>query len=374
MQVLIALIFALRIFSFMAILPVLSHAASAYSNYSIINVGIAIGIYGLLQAIFHIPMGFWSDRLGRRKVVLFGLILMLLGSIVAAQTHDLFVIIIARAIQGAGAIGSVLNAWCADITNEKDMTKAMALIGMTIGLSFFLAVMLGPIIVEHFALSGLFWLTALLAVISMIVVCFIPDLGSKNNIEFTKHIKKVLSNSSLLKIDYGIFALHASYTALFLVIPRWIDAYVGHANSWYVYLPIISVALLLSLPAMFLAEAKGKINRVLVFSAAMMFFSQLLLIISYKHWLVPLFIYFAAFTTLEALLPSLLARYAPLGHKGTAMGVFSCTQYLGIFVGGIVGGWILHHLNVIYLLMFSMMISLIWSIFSSKMPIIVIKK
>lgn len=365
----IALIFALRIFSFMAVLPVITAAAVSYQSYSLFLIGLAIGVYGLLQACLHIPMGYLSDRYGRRVVVLFGLSLMLLGGVVAGLTSSVYGLILGRAIQGSGAIGSVLNAWVADLTPEQSRTKAMAVIGLTIGLTFFLAIILGPILVAKLKLSGMFWLSALLAVVAMLLTCLIPSSNTRVAGSLPGHVRRVLSETSLLRLDYGIFAVHASYTALFLVIPRWVAGYVEHA--WQLYLPVLALALLLSLPAMFFAEAKGRGRAVLLLAAIGLFLAHLLLNLHGSVWLVALFLYFAAFTVLEAILPSMLSKLAPSGYKGTAMGIFACSQYLGIFVGGAVGGWLLHSFGADALLYFGGLLALLWLVLAVRIPVIV---
>lgn len=369
----IALIFAFRIFGFMAILPVIATAAVGYEDYSVLLIGFVIGVYGLLQACLHIPMGYLSDKFGRRRIVLFGLVLMFLGSVLAAVSTSVYGLLFGRAIQGAGAIGSVLNAWCADLTNDKSRTKAMALIGMTIGLTFFLAIIFGPIIVANTSLSGLFWVNALCAVMAMLLTMLLPEPAKRSTGAFKAHIKAIISNNALLKLDYGIFAVHASYTALFLLIPSWVNAYVGAANAWHFYVPLVLSAVLISLPAMFFAEARGKLRLVLLITAFGLFLAHALLIVHGFSWIFALFLYFSTFTVLEAILPSMLAKHAPKSSKGTAMGVFSCAQYLGIFAGGAVGGWLLNNEGVDYLIYFGLLLSLIWLVLAVKLPVIATK-
>lgn len=374
MVFIIALIFALRIFSFMAILPVITSAAVIYSGYSVLMVGLVIGVYGLLQACLHIPMGYFSDKFGRKRVVILGLLLMFFGGVIAAITTSIYGLLLGRAIQGSGAIGSVLNAWCADITSEAERTKAMALIGITIGVTFFLSLMLGPYIVGQTSLSGLFWLSAILALIAMFLVILLPEPAELTQAKFQQQIKTVITDKILLQLDYGVFAVHASYTALFLLIPSWVNAYVGSAvNAWHLYLPILMSALILSLPVMFFAEARGKIRLILLLTASLLFLSHIILFIHGNSWFFALFLYFLAFTVLEALLPSLLSKIAPSGHKGTAMGVFSCAQYLGIFAGGSLGGWILHNFDANFVICLGGLFSFIWLLVSVRLPVLAIK-
>lgn len=369
-MIVIPLIFALRIFGFMAVLPVAAIATKTYSGYSIAMVGLVIGIYGLMQAMLHIPMGYLSDRYGRRNIVLLGLFLMLLGSVFAAITTSIYGLVIARAIQGAGAVGSVLNAWCADLTAESERTKAMAIIGMTIGATFLMAVVLGPVIFNAIGFSGLFWLTAFLALIAMALTLTLPQGSESQAIAFKSHFNKIIRDSNIHKLNFGIFAVHASYTALFLLIPGWVAAYVGGTKyAWHLYLPMILTGALLSLPMMFFAEARGYLRQVLWCSAIMFLLVHLGLIVNLSWWLPLLFLYFSAFTILEALLPSLLSRFAPAGCKGTAMGAFACAQYLGIFVGSVFGGWLLHNFSIITVLIFIFLISTLWCLMALKLPV-----
>lgn len=368
-MVIIPVIFALRVFGFMAVLPVISVAAINYNHYSISLIGWAIGIYGLMQACFHIPMGFLSDKYGRRTIVIFGLSLMLIGSVIAALTDSLYGLIFARALQGSGAVGSVLNAWCADITSEASRTRAMALIGITIGITFLLAIILGPLIVDKIGLSGLFWLTAVLALFAMMLTIFLPEINKRKSVLFHSHISKVVKDSSLRKLNFGIFTVHASYTSLFLIIPNLIGSING---AWKIYLVLMLPGIIISLLAMFLAEAKGHLRKVLLLASLLFLGSHLIFLLHGQY--VALFCYFSAFTMLEAILPSLLSKYAPDGHKGTAMGVFACAQYFGIFLGSVIGGWLLHNLNNQILVFFGIILSIIWLFMAFRLPVIAISK
>lgn len=375
----IALVFALRVFGFMAILPVLSLHAGSYSGASAKMVGLAIGIYGLVQALCQIPMGSWSDRIGRRPIVLIGLTFMLIGSLIAAYSHSMLGIVLGRGLQGAGAIGSTLNAWCADLTTSKMRTKAMALIGMSIGVTFMLAMVVGPIIVSIWQVKGLFFVTALLACIAMGVVQWSLPSGA-NDKEFRHKttlpelFKMVVSDRNLIKLDLGILILHAVYTSCFMVLPVVLSEQYGHlVPLWLLYLPLLVVAALVSIPGVIMAEAKGKMREVFLFTILLMAFVQIGLVNThfFHYWLlVMLWLFFTGFTLLESLLPSLASKSAPVGSKGTAMGVFSCSQYLGIFIGGVVGGWLSTHVGSTGIYWFSFGLILVWYLLAltMKMP------
>ncbi len=359
----IAAIFALRVFGFMAILPVLSLHAHIYTGASAKTIGLAIGVYGLFQALLQIPMGRCSDRYGRKPVVMLGLLLLALGSLVAANATSMTGLILGRALQGAGAIGSTLNAWCADVTDAEMRTRAMAVIGMTIGATFMLAMVLGPWIVDIWSLSGLFWVTFFLAIVAMLVVSVrLPGQHTPTHATLVpERMVRVLAQPQLQRLNFGIMALHATYTATFIVLPKALQ-HVVHMPLWKLYLPMLVVAALVSVPSMILAETKGRMRRIFLSSIVV-------LMMATSCWglggqglsmLASLQCFFMAFTVLEALLPSLTSKYAPVSGRGTAMGVYACAQYLGIFIGGTVGGMVHHYGGSPYVFLSCVGLLLMW--------------
>lgn len=364
MLLIIAAIFALRIFGLMAVLPSLIHGTTGYHSYSVFLAGIAVGVYGLVQALLHVPMGYLSDKIGRKKTVLLGLLIMFLGSVIAAVSDSIYGLILGRALQGAGAIGSVLNAWCADICDPNKLARYMAIIGMTIGLTFMLAISLGPMLVVRYGLSGVFFITALLSLIAMSMALIVKENSSKNTCGFIDQLGFVVSDSLALKANFGIFTLHASFTAMFLVLPKWVNSYIGIAAAPMFYAKMVVFSLLFFLPIIFLIESRGWLKNVLFSVSLALFLSQIYLIIFPKLWYYPVFIYFATFTALESLLPSFLAKSVQQSYKGTAMGLFSSCQYLGIFSGGAFGGYLLHNYGTFGLLLLGVCLSFFWLLFS----------
>lgn len=357
---LLSSIYAFRMLGLFMILPIMSLYATSLKGATPFLIGLSLGIYGLTQAILQIPFGMISDRIGRKPVIIFGLILFLLGSVEAALSHTMMGIVWGRALQGAGAIGSTLTAFVADSTEEKNRLKAMSLIGMTIGSSFIIAMVLGPILNGMIGLSGIFWLTALLALMGIVFLFFIPTPARHNPHPDCEPVlgqfKKVLMNPDLLRLDFGIFAQHAILTALFIAIPLLMVNQMGLSadHQWKVYLPVLLLSFIAMVPFIIAAEKKGKMT--FIFRGAI----ALIAVVSFALWLFPstlvficilLFLFFTAFTFLEAAFPSLISKKAPKAKKGTAMGIYSSAQFLGILAGGTLGGFFFHHfgLNGIFL-------------------------
>ena len=347
----LASLFGLRMLGLFMILPVFAIYGEQLAGSTPQLIGLAIGAYGLTQALLQVPFGLLSDRIGRKPVIILGLIVFCVGSVVAAQSESIYGVIIGRALQGAGAIASAVMALLADLTRDDQRAKAMALVGASIGLSFSLALIIGPVIAGIVHLQGLFWVTALLAVGGIAVtVWVVPDPDSRRVFRDTRpvmdNLVDVLKNPDLLRLDLGIFLLHMVLTASFVVLPSWL---VGQANiesthHWLVYLPVLFGSFILMLPLMIMAEKAGKVKQVFLFAIALLVVS-LLAISLWHHSLVSillgLFVFFWGFNLLEALLPSLVSKLAAPGYKGTSMGVYSTCQFLGAFVGGAGGGWLL---------------------------------
>ncbi len=352
---LLSSIYAFRMLGLFMILPIMSLYATSLKGATPFLIGLSLGVYGLTQAVLQIPFGMISDRIGRKPVIVFGLILFLLGSVEAALSHTMMGIIWGRALQGAGAIGSTLTAFVADSTEEKNRLKAMSLIGMTIGSSFIIAMVLGPILNGIVGLSGIFWLTAALALMGIGFLCFIPTPKHHDPHPDCEPVsgqfKKVLMNPDLLRLDFGIFAQHAILTALFIAIPLLLVNQMGLTadHQWKVYLPVLLLSFIAMVPFIIAAEKKGKMT--LIFRGAI----ALIALVAFAFWLFPntlffisvlLFLFFTAFTFLEAAFPSLISKKAPKANKGTAMGIYSSAQFLGILAGGTLGGFFFHHFGL----------------------------
>ncbi len=345
---LIALIYALRVFGFMVILPIIVLQANGYAHASAFTIGLAIGSYGLTQAIFQIILGRASDRLGRKPIVYFGLCVLMLGSLLAWSTHDLRILILARAIQGSGAIGSTLSAWCADLTAEENRTKCMALIGGSIGLSFTLSIVLSPILANIFGLAGLFLLTAILAALASIITSALPSTSNKA-LTVTTHQSwfSLMSNGALNRLFFGILSLHAIYAACFMFVPNKLTMawHFSGGDLWQLYLPLLTLCYLLAFPAIAYFEHKKWLIQLLMLSQVVLILALVAFAWHDQHayfMVAGLGLLWLAFTVLEALLPSLTSQHAPAGQKGLTMGLFATAQYFGVFLGGAFGGWFYH--------------------------------
>jgi len=348
-------IYALRMLGLFMILPVLSLFAEQMEGATPVLIGLAISVYGLTQAILQIPFGLLSDRFGRKKIIIIGLILFSAGSIVAAVSTTIYGVLIGRAIQGSGAIAAAIMALVADLTQEVHRTKAMATIGASIGVSFGVAITLGPILAAYVGISGIFWLTGILSILAILVVLFIVPSPKKSIVHRDAELVpgqffKVLRNPDLLRLDYGIFVLHLCLTASFVVLPLLIrDAGLVPEDHWLVYLPILITSMAVIVPFVIIAEKKRKMKGVFIGAiitlmlaniGLFMFFNNLWGLIGF------LWLFFCGFNLLEATLPSLISKTAPGDLKGTAMGAYSSSQFMGAFIGGAAGGWLYGEMGV----------------------------
>ena len=347
----LAAIFGLRMLGMFLILPVFAlYAKDLTDNHALI--GLALGMYGLTQAVLMIPFGMASDRIGRKPVIIFGLLLFALGSFVAASASSIETIILGRALQGAGAISAAVTALLADLTREEKRTQAMAMIGATIGLAFAFSLAAGPAIYGWIGMPGMFALTGVLALLAILVVRFVTPNPGKTAFHSDAEanparLKDVLRHGELLRLDWGIFALHAAQMAMFTVVPfALIQDGLEAGRHWLVYLPVVVAAFVLMVPAIIYGEKRGRTKPVLVGAVALMLVAQVALALSLDwFWGVvgALLLYFIAFNILEASLPSLISKIAPPEAKGTAMGVYNTSQASGLFFGGAVGGWLAQH-------------------------------
>ena len=349
-------IFSTRMLGLFLIVPVFVEYSRGLRGYTPALAGFAIGIYGLAQALLQIPLGRLSDRLGRKPVIVAGLLVFALGSVVAALSDSMTGVIVGRALQGAGAIASAVLALTADLTREEHRVKIMAFIGMSIGLSFAVAMVLGPLLHHFLGLSGLFWIIAGLALAGIAIVLFVVPTPVHSRFHRdteveTGWIGQALRDTQLLRVDFGIFALHAALMATFVVVPGLlVQAGLGVERHWLVYLPVMVVGMGLIVPFIILAEKKRRLKAVLIGAVTTLMLAELGLAVLEERFggamaglAIMLLLFFAAFNLLEAMLPSLVAKLAPAAHKGTAMGVYTTAQFLGVFAGGSAGGWLLQH-------------------------------
>jgi len=344
----LATLYGMRMLGLFMILPVFMLSEGKITGATPVLMGIAIGAYGLSQAMLQIPYGMLSDRFGRKSLILLGLFLFFLGSAVAALSHSIYGIIAGRFLQGAGAIASVLMALLSDLTSEENRTKGMAFVGMTIGVSFSIAMVLGPLVNSWGGLSAVFWLTAIFALVGMLIVVTIiptPSVYSRNrDVKVVAgQFGAILKNINLLRLDWGIFSLHFILTAMFLVVPTSLQdsAGIDKTHHWWIYLSVMLTSFFAMIPFIIIAEKKRKMKQ--VFGAAILLLSLSALSVKWSQYHIitfwfSLFFFFMAFNLLEASLPSLVSKESPAGARGTAMGVYSTGQFLGAFLGGAFGG------------------------------------
>jgi len=376
----LASIYSFRMLGLFMIMPVFALYAHRIPGVTPTMIGLALGIYGLTQAIFQIPFGMLSDRIGRKPVITFGLLVFAIGSAVAAVAtahNNIDGIILGRALQGGGAVGSAVLATAADLSREEHRLKMMAIIGMTIGVSFSVAMVGGPLLNGWIGLSGIFWLTAILGLGGIVVLQFwVPTPKHTRLHRDTEAVpaqfKNVLADTQLLRLDFGIFTMHLVLTALFVALPVALlnVAHLPEEHHWYVYLPVMVLGFLSMVPFIIIAEKKQRMKQIFTGAIAVLGLSVLGLYAfhgSIVGIVITLWLFFAAFNLLEASLPSLISKLAPTQSKGTAMGVYSSSQFIGIFIGGWAGGWMFQHYSFDGTFLFCTAIIAIWLLFALTM-------
>ncbi len=369
-------IYALRMLGLFMILPVLSLFAETLEGATPLLIGLAISVYGLTQAFLQIPFGLMSDRFGRKKIIILGLVLFAAGSVVAALSTTIYGVLIGRALQGSGAIAAAIMALAADLTHEVHRTKAMAMIGASIGMSFGVAVTLGPVIAGYSGIQGIFWLTAVLSFLAIFVVLFVVPNPEHTKVHrdaelIPSQLTTVLKNKDLLRLDYGIFILHLILTASFMIVPLLLrDAGLVAKDHWMVYLPVLVTSMAVIVPFVIIAEKKRKMKPVFIAAVAsvlianigLYFFNATLFSIILGLW-----VFFCGFNLLEATLPSLISKTAPGDLKGTAMGAYSSSQFMGAFIGGTSGGWVYGEWGASYVFLFCACAAASWLLVALSM-------
>ncbi|MGH8202783.1 MAG: MFS transporter [Steroidobacteraceae bacterium] len=373
----LAAVFSVRMLGLFMVYPVFAAFARHLAGATPYKIGVALGIYGLSQGALQIPFGALSDRIGRKTMIVIGLIVFAIGSAVAARADSIDGMIVGRLLQGAGAIGSVVLALIADLTAERNRTKAMALVGMTIGFSFLLAIVTGPAIAGWVGVSGIFWLMAGLALagiaITALVVPMAPRPQARPEAQTMPALIGVsLRNPQLLRLNFGIFALHAVLTASFLVVPALLRGTlaVSSRDQWLVYLPVLLLSVALMLPALIAAERYRRMKSALLAAVAALAVSQLMLAVGGSDpyiLLAGLVVFFAGFNIMEASLPSLVTMTAPAGSTGIATGIYSSSQFLGIFAGGVVGGWMHEAAGASAVFLFGAAVATVWLLVAVSM-------
>ena len=366
----VALVYAFRMLGMFMVLPVLATYGLQLKDATPTLIGAAIGAYGLTQGILQIPVGMLSDRIGRLPVVAVGLVIFAAGSLLAGQAHNIWGVIAGRVVQGAGAISAALLALLADLTREQQRTKAMAILGMSIGLSFAVAMVVGPLLTRAFGLAGLFRCTALMALVGLAVVLLVlpraarqrPDLGTT---VMPDKLSRVLADSRLQRLDGGIFCLHFILMASFTALPLALVHRVGlpKEEHWWVYLATLLVSFVAMMPLIIYGETQRRLKQVCKLAVSLLLICELffcLWVHSLVAMLIGLLLFFIAFNVLEASLPSLVSKTAPLDAKGTAMGLYSTSQFLGAALGGLCGGWVYQHAGLTGSFICCALITLIW--------------
>jgi len=344
----LAAVYALRMLGLFIILPVLSLFATQLEDATPALIGLAMGIYGLPQVLLQIPFGLMSDRFGRKKIIIIGLLMFFVGSVVAALSISIYGVLAGRALQGAGAVSSAIMALVADLTQEAHRTKAMAAIGASIGASFGIGITAGPVIAEWGGVHSVFALTAVLTLLAIATVVFVVPNATKTKLhrdaEFVPtQMSEALKNADLLRLNYGIFTLHMILMALFVVVPTLMrSAGLPAGHDWQVYLPVFATSMAVAIPFIIIAEKKRKMKPVFLGAIALLAIAELGLQQFHQNLIeiiVFLWLFFCGFNLLEATLPSLVSKTAPADLKGTAMGAYSSSQFMGLFLGGFLGGW-----------------------------------
>jgi predicted MFS family arabinose efflux permease len=366
----LATVYGFRMLGLFLVLPVFALYAKHLEGATPLLVGLAIGAYGLTQALLQIPFGMVSDRIGRKPVIIAGLLLFAAGSALAALATDIWLVAIGRALQGSGAVAGVAMALLADLTRESQRTKAMAMIGMTIGVSFAVALMAGPLLGELIGVPGIFWLIAGFAIVGIALVVFVvPDpehsVVHRDTEVVRGELGDVLRNRNLLQLDFGIFSLHAVMTSLFLALPLELRDLAGMAaaDHWKIYLPAMVLSVATMVPFVVLAEKRGHMKGVFLLAVALLALALGgLYAPGASVWgaLAWVYVFFVGFNILEATLPSLVSKFAPATAKGTAMGVYGTAQFAGAFLGGIGGGLAHQHLGPEGVFAFGIGICMLW--------------
>lgn len=373
----LAIVFGLRLFGMFVILPVFAiYAETLPGGHDLSLVGIAIGIYGLTQAILQIPFGWLSDRFARKPVIYAGLILFSVGSFLAAVAPNLHIIILGRILQGAGAISAAVIALASDLTREEHRTKSMAMIGSTIGLVFALSLVAAPWLNQLVGVPGIFALTGMLALGAIVMVWKVvpaappkpPRVEASN---LLADLRKVLADRQLLRLNWGIFSLHAVLMALFIAVPLSLRHQgMELSTHWQVYLPVMLGSFVFMVPAVMNAHVPARLKRIFVGSVAFLLLDQILMPVLMEGVLpISMFLlaFFIPFNILEALLPSLVSKMAPPGLKGAAIGMYSSVQFLGTFAGAAAGGYLYKHEGIMGIVVPGAIVLAIWLILAMGM-------
>ena len=349
----LALIFALRMLGLFLVLPVFALEAQHYAGGNDpAMVGLALGMYGLTQAVFQLPLGLASDRFGRKKVIIVGLLVFALGSLAAALADSLMGLVWGRALQGAGAVSAAVTALLADLTRDSVRTKAMAMVGGSIALMFSLALVLSPLLAGWVGLSGIFWITLALTLAGIATVLWVvPPEPVQHTAMPRGRFADLLAYPDLLRLNVGVFVLHTVQMAMWVAVPTLlVQAGLVKTAHWQVYLPAVLLSFA-ALGRLFAMERKGQLRSALLLAIVLVLLVQAGLGAltlaggAPSLWLLgaAMLVFFIGFNMLEATQPSLVSRMAPERLRGAALGAYNTLQSLGLFAGGFLGGWLSRH-------------------------------
>ncbi len=377
----LACILAFRMLGLFIIIPVFSPYLQSLDNSTPLLIGFAMGIYGLTQAIFQLPFGILSDYMGRKKVITLGLLLFLLGSVVAGSSQNILLVILGRALQGTGAISGATMALLSDLTSEESRTKAMAVMGMSIGSAFMLAFILGPTLNTIISVQNIFYVVAGLVVPILAILWLVtptPSLETHVNVSSNMILPENLRSLfnavkttkvskdiyKLIKIlSFSVFTLHGILMANFVAIPI-IFRHLGltsQQQAW-IYITVFVLAVLVMLPILIVAEKKQQQKKAILFSVLILILAETILwLLNGKFWgiIAGLILFFVGFNILEASLPSLISKVAPKNNKGAVMGVYSTAQFLGPMLGGALAGVLFNYFSLVSVFLLGM----IWAVF-----------
>ncbi|AWL10776.1 Inner membrane transport protein YajR [Saliniradius amylolyticus] len=364
----LASVYVLRMLGLFMVMPVLPILALEYADYTPLLLGLAIGGYGLTQALLQIPFGILSDKWGRKPVIMLGLGLFALGSAVAGLADSLWVVVLGRLLQGTGAIAGAVMALAGDISRDSERPKVMAIIGVAIGFSFYLSLLLGPMIGAGFGLTGLFLITALLALLCIPLVWWVvPDsvnlAPTGDTLPNWQKVRALFANATLMRLNLSVFVLHLLMTLLFVYLPtRFSEQGWSLAQHWQLYLPILIASVLGMVVLMRLARVRG-VRAILMLSVGLLGLSLLGLALLPPYFtalLVLIWLFFSGFNYVEANLPALVSSLAPAGEKGSAMGIYASFQFAGAALGGVVAGGLSQWLSESWVLLFAALTCLVW--------------
>lgn len=367
----ITAIFFLRMLGLFLFLPILSPYLYTLNNANSLNVGLALGSYGITQALLQIPMGFLSDKFGRKIIISFGLVLFIIGCLLAATASSIYTMIIARLFQGSGAIAGATIALLADLTNDNNRARAMAFVGMSIGLAFAVAMILGPLLYHFFSMPMIFSLVSLSAILAIIVVIFcVPNVNTvvdRNTSIILKDIKAILLNKNLLCLNFGIFILHFVLSYNFYLVPMMLHKFGNLTNIQQsnLYFWIFLGSICSMLPIVIFGEKKRQLKTIFILSVGLLIIAEIGLFIwgNSLHaifLITALLLFFTAFNVLEAIIPSLIAKFAPTSMKGTAMGIHSTYQFIGPILGNISAGIMLFYFGFAHSFFLPIILSSFW--------------